>query len=379
MVFEKVLVRNIIVMLVFLKPTDLNYKFMKLIKYSVKLSSLVVILLVTVLPSCKTISSVQFQSLEAPHVVLPADVSRIAFVDRNQYFPSDSVEQYYSINGIIVKDSIDQTKNMSLNSYQGFVENMSEFWNQDSIPFVRLPKKMMPDTLRHFEPLSWAKVTSICKSNQVDVLVVLEDILAFTKHIIVESDLYLVVNEIQYQGVWRIYDPLYEKVYDERLMVDSLFMEVSGANYKKLIREEMTNREELLNDAAYELGRSYVDLISPAWKDVSRNYFVSGDKRLSTAVYFMEKEEFDTAINMWTSLTTEKDMKLAGRAAYNLAVVSEMKGDLKNAKGWVRKAMYFYKKLKKLPNEYKEIEAYALILDSRWLNGKKIKRFFGEE
>ncbi|MRT94219.1 DUF6340 family protein [Ancylomarina sp. 16SWW S1-10-2] len=352
---------------------------MKLIKSSVKLISLVVLLLVVVLPSCKTISSVQFQSLEAPQIILPADVNRIAFVARDQCFPSDSVAQYYSINRVVIKDSIDQTRNMSFNSYQGFVENMSEFWNQDSIPFVRLPKKIMPDTIRSFEPLSWAKVTSICKSNQVDVLVVLENILAFTTHDIVEGELYWAVNEIQYQGVWRIYDPLYEKIYDERVVVDSLFMEVSDENLQRLVNEKIPSREEMMNEAAYELGKSYVDLISPYWKDVSRNYFVSGDKRLTTALYFMDKNEFDTAINMWISLTKETDMKLAGRAAYNLAVVNEMKGDLKNAKGWIRKAMYFYKKMKKLPNEYKEIEAYALILNSRWLNGNKIKRFFGEE
>ena len=352
---------------------------MKLIKSPVKLISLVIISLVVVLQSCKTISSVQFQSLEAPRVILPSDVSRIAIVNRNQYFPSDSVEQYYSVTGVTIKDSTDQTKGMPLNCYKGFVDNLSEFWSQDSIPFINLPRKIMPDTIRHFAPLGWEIVNTICRLNQVDVLIVLEDVRALTKHKVIEEDVFWAINEIQYQGIWRIYDPLYKKFYDERVIVDSLFMEISDSNFDRLVDKKLPSREQMMNDAAYELGKGYVELILPKWVDVSRDYFVSGDKRLSTALYFMDKNDFDTAINMWESLTKEKDMKLAGRAAYNLAVVHEMKGDLKNARGWIRKAIYFFKKMKNRPDEYKEIEYYALVLNSRWVNGKKIKRFFGEE
>ncbi len=359
---------------------------MEFIKSPMKFIYLALISLVILSPACKTISQVQFQVLEAPKVVLPADVNRLAFVYRNQHFPSDSVAQYYSISKVSVKDSVDHTQDMPLNCYQGFVENLSEFWPQDSIPFISLPKKMMPDTVRYFTPLSWNMVDSLCQASQTDVLIVLEDLQAFNKHEIVEEDVYWASTEIHFYGKWRIYDPLYQKIYDDRLIVDSLFLESSDSNIERLVSEKLPKREELLNDASYELGRTYVDLISPKWQDVSRNYFVSGDKRLSTAPYFINKNEFDTAIKMWESLTRmgdniskEKDLKLAGRAAYNLAVVYEMKGDLKKARSWVRKAVYFYKKMKNRPSEYKEIEAYSLALNSRWLNGEKIKLFFGED
>jgi len=353
---------------------------MEFLKSPVKIVYTLIIFLILLLPACKTVSTVQFQTLEAPRVVLPSDVSRLAIVDRNQYFPSDSVVHYYSVSLVAIKDTIDHTQNMSLNCYQGFVENLSEFWSQDSIPFIRLPLEIMPDTIRHFTPLSWEAVDSICQASQSDVLVVLEDIQAFNKHEVIEGEEeFWALTEVHYYGNWRIYDPLYKKFYDDRLLVDSLFMETSDASFNKLVNEKLPSREQMLNDAAYELGKTYVDLISPRWVDVSRRYFVSGDKRLSAALYFMNKNEFDTAINMWESLTREKDLKLAGRAAYNLAVVHEMKGDVKNARGWIRKAIYFYKKMKNRPNEYKEIEAYALVLNSRWINGKKIKRFFGEE
>ncbi|MGZ2368276.1 DUF6340 family protein [Ancylomarina sp. YFZ004] len=352
---------------------------MEFTKSPMKLIYFAIISLVIITPACKTVSTVQFQALEAPRVVLPSDVSRIAIVDRNQYFPSDSVMNYYSVTGVVIKDTVDHTQDMPLSCYQGFVENLSEFWSQDSIPFIRLPEEIMPDTIRHFTPLSWETVDSLCQASRSDVLVVLEDIQAFNKHEIVEGDAYWAFTDVHYYGKWRIYDPLYKKFYDDRILVDSLFMEVSDVSFEILVNEKLPSRKQMLNDASYELGRSYVDLISPRWVDVSRKYFVSGDKRLSAALYFMNKNEFDSAINIWESLINMNDLKLAGRSAYNLAVVHEMKGDLKNARGWIRKAIYFYKNMKNRPDEYKEIEAYALVLNSRWENGKKIKRFFGEE
>lgn len=154
---------------------------MKFTATSVKFVYLTIIALVFASSACKTISQVQFQTLEAPEIVLPSDVNNLAFVDRNLSFPADSIAQYYFVTGVSIKDSIDHTQNMSLNCYQGFTENISEFWPQDSIPFVRLPHKMMPDTIRHFTPLSWNVVDSLCKETKSDVLVVLEDIQAFNK------------------------------------------------------------------------------------------------------------------------------------------------------------------------------------------------------
>jgi len=352
---------------------------MKFTKSPLELACFAFFVLVLLMSACKTTSVVRFQAIEAPKVILPPDVNQLAFVDRNLHFPSDSVIHYYSLAGAPIKDSIDHTQDMSLNCYWGFIENLSEFWSQDSVPFIRLPRKKTTDTIRHYELLNWETVDSLCQASQSDVLVVLEDIQAFNKHEIVQDEIYWAFTEVDYYGKWRIYDPLYQKIYDDRFIVDSLFMESSNWSFDKLVSEKLPRREQMLNDAAYELGRNYVDLISPRWIDVSRKYFVSGDKRLSAALYYMNREEFDNAINIWKSMIGEDNLKLAGRAAYNLAVVHEMKGDLKNAQGWIRKAIYLYKKMKNRPDEYKEVEAYTLILNARWINGKKIKRFFGDE
>ena len=48
---------------------------------------------------------------------------------------------------------------------------------------------------------------------------------------------------------------------------------------------------------------------------------------------------WNEAINNWNQvLTTSKKRKLCGRACYNLALASEINGDLENAKTWISKS-----------------------------------------
>jgi len=335
--------------------------------------------LVLFLPACKTVSVINFQILEAPKIILPADISRIAFVDRNLILPSDSVNHYYKRNGYLYEDQFDFTSKMSLNCYKGFGENLSEFFHTDSIPFVVLPKEKEDDAQKRLKPLSWTTVDGICRDTKSDVLLVLDYVRVFVEHEIVKADTYWAFTDINCCGKLSIYDPLKKVIYAEKILSDSLFLESESYSEDRLIYQVIPDRDQLLNDAAYELGRNYVDLISPRWINVSRTYFILGDERFSKAIYFINKNDFEMAIKLWKSVVDEEDLLLAGRASHNIAVAKEATGDLKSARTWIETSLNYYKQLKNKRSEYKKIKAYSLALNSRWINRKKIKRFFGEE
>ncbi|PKQ61597.1 hypothetical protein BZG02_15535 [Labilibaculum filiforme] len=318
-----------------------------------------------------------FQGLSAPEVVIPADVKTICFVDRNTSFKLDTVSQYYLLNNTVLKDTTDYTASTASNCYLGFIENLSEYLLMDSIPFIRLDKKEMPGK-RRYDPMKWEQVDSICASNGSDILICLEDIQLYNKYTIIEDVLHYGITDVNYFAVWRIYDPLNKTHLNEKMQIDSLFTEVSASSYNQLLIDKLPKRGEIFKDVSYQIGNQYADLLAPKWIDISRKYFASGDDRLAISKYYINQEDWETPISLWTEISNEDDNKLAGRACFNLAVAYELKGDFDQANHWIRKSIFHYKKLKSLPSEFKLVEKYTLQLLERTKNNKMLNLFFGE-
>lgn len=329
------------------------------------------------LVSCKTLSIYSFQGLNAPGVIIPNDVKTLAFVDRNTSFEIDSVGQYYLVNSKLLTDTTYYNSDFSTNCYQGFTENLSEYLLVDSIPFIQLDKKKMKGD-RNYKPMKWKLVDSICSSSGSDVLICLEDIQLYSKYTVFEDVLYYGIADVNYYAVWRIYDPLNQIYIDEQIVIDSLFSEVTSPSYKRLIEEKLPKRKDLFKDISYQIGNQYADMLAPKWIDITRKYFTSGDDRLAISKYYIDRGDWESPIILWTEISNEDDFKLAGRACYNLAVANEIKGDFGIANQWIRKSIFYYKKLKSLPSEFKIVEKYTLELVKRTKNKAKLDRFFGE-
>ncbi|MDM8161891.1 DUF6340 family protein [Labilibaculum sp. K2S] len=330
-----------------------------------------------VLSSCQTLSLYSFQGLNAPKVLIPADVKTIGFVDRNTSFKIDSISQYYLVNSKLLADTTDYSTDISTSCYLGFTENLSEYLAMDSIPFIQLDKKEMSGD-RDYKPMKWELVDSICESNGSDILICLEDIQLYNKYTVFEDVLNYGITDANYFAVWRIYDPLNKIYLDEQIVIDSLFSEITSPSYKRLIEEKLPKRKDLFKDVSYEIGNQYADMLAPKWIDITRKYFASGDDRLAISKYYIDQEDWESPIALWTEISNEDDFKLAGRACYNLAVAYEIKGDFITANQWIRKSIYYYKKLKSLPSEFKIVEKYTMELILRTKNKEKLDRFFGE-
>ncbi|HEY8968948.1 MAG TPA: DUF6340 family protein, partial [Puia sp.] len=51
---------------------------------------------------------------------------------------------------------------------------------------------------------------------------------------------------------------------------------------------------------------------------------------------------WDGAAKLWQQETTNTSRKVAGRACYNMAIISEINGDLPGAMSWAQKAYEMY-------------------------------------
>jgi hypothetical protein len=322
----------------------------------------------------------ELQVLKPGTVTIPSDVKTMAFVDRNLIYGVDSTYQNYKYLGEVVKDSLSYDSLVKKSSYDGFAQNIPEFFQLDTIPFIQLEPSYLSDTIRTYPQLAWATVDSICALNNSDILVVLEGAKINTEYEVNSAEGFWGTVDINYWAIWRIYDPLYQKVCDQYIAVDSLFVEEFSNSYKKLVNGKIPSRQKIMQDVGYSLGEDYIQRISPVWKSVQRKYYCSGGKRMDAACYFLNQMNWEAAMDIWKSIATNstKEYKKAGKAAYNLALAYEVQGDLKQANQWIRKSIFFFKQKETLVNELEDSNIYALELLERKNDQDKLKLFFGE-
>lgn len=199
-------------------------------------------------------------------------------------------------------------------------------------------------------PLGWDVVAQTCRANGVDALFVLEVFTTDTKfdYAAKPTSLQTPVGEIKtlehqvnmrtnVQTGWRIYDPAHKAIYDEYSLQRD--MSFTGKSINPLVAAEgMIERKEAVKKVGYMAGQAYASRIQPYWIRVSRDYFVKGDDNFAQGMRLARAGQWDDAGKLWLQDTRDGSPKIAGRACYNMAIISEINGDLDAAIGWAQKS-----------------------------------------
>jgi tetratricopeptide (TPR) repeat protein len=203
-------------------------------------------------------------------------------------------------------------------------------------------------------PLDWPQVEKICKDNQADALLVLETFDSNNNHNTTTVNKKRTENgrEIAYvefvahlgiaiNAGWRIYDPKNKKIIDQNVYTDRMDWEKAGPTEKDAIKLLPPQRNATM-DAGYFAGQQYAKRISPTWVWTSRSYYVKGTDAFKTAKRKVQSKQWTEAAELWQNALKDPDQKVAGRAAFNLALAAEVDGKLDLAVEWSKKAYADY-------------------------------------
>jgi hypothetical protein len=204
-------------------------------------------------------------------------------------------------------------------------------------------------------PLSWDEVREICQRDGIDVLFVLE---VFDTRLrippppvpVVPQTPGEIINGVVNTQVpittdiktgWRIYDPVQNTINDEIYLNNSFTFSAGVLNAPQAVSALM-GRKEMIKQTADQLGRNYASRIIPYWQRVSRDYYVKGTPSFRTAMRRARSGNWDGAGELWKSETNHRKRKIAGRACYNMAIISEINGELDEAIKWAQRAYEDY-------------------------------------
>lgn len=137
---------------------------------------------------------------------------------------------------------------------------------------------------------------------------------------------------------WRIYDPSSRNILDEYVLSRDLAFRGSPMAAASAI---IGHKEEVVK-VGNQAGQAYAYRIMPYSVRVSRFYYVRGSSNFTVATRMARTGNWDGAAKLWQQETTNASRKVAGRACYNMAIISEINGDLNGAMAWAQKAYENY-------------------------------------
>ncbi|MBN8851274.1 MAG: hypothetical protein BGO55_09775 [Sphingobacteriales bacterium 50-39] len=197
--------------------------------------------------------------------------------------------------------------------------------------------------------MSWDTVEKICRDNNTDLLFSLELFDAETKAAVGQTALGTMVGGVPalaqqvnmttlVKTGWRIYDPSSRNILDEYVLSRDLAFRGSPMAAASAI---IGHKEEVVK-VGNQAGQAYAYRIMPYSVRVSRFYYVRGSSNFTVATRMARTGNWDGAAKLWQQETTNASRKVAGRACYNMAIISEINGDLNGAMAWAQKAYENY-------------------------------------
>jgi hypothetical protein len=140
---------------------------------------------------------------------------------------------------------------------------------------------------------------------------------------------------------FRTYGAAQGFVLDQARQEEQLVFSGNGDNYGQALRQ-LPPPEECIRRVAQRAGDGYARRIAPSYVDLSRDYFTTAkkDALMKQAAVRADAEDWQGAATLWQQAARNLNPKIAGRAFYNLAVASEVRGDLSGAIDWAKKSAY---------------------------------------
>ncbi len=207
-------------------------------------------------------------------------------------------------------------------------------------------------------PLGWDTISKICQDNNTDALIALETydsdciITHATGNVQVNNQFGIPIPSLQFfatqkiiiKAGFRIYDPQYKTIVDQYTFSYWRTYNSQATSLGEAI-SALVGRQLAVNETSNEAGAFYEKHISPSYMNERRHLYTrAGNNELAIGSRMAIVGNWQEAEQYWKDfLKTSRKRKDCGRAAYNLALAAEIKGDLKEAKDWISRSYGIYK------------------------------------
>jgi hypothetical protein len=149
------------------------------------------------------------------------------------------------------------------------------------------------------------------------------------------------------------------KVFNE---IDTLFF--TASQFKTIKRGNHESEQEYINASKY-LGTLCGSKLIPSWSRVDRYYYYSKNANMVKAEQFCKTGDWLKAAEIYNKLTHNKNLNIAEKAKYNMALVCEMEGQPDAALDWLNLSLNSNNKTKKEEHQLNCLQYIHLLNDRK--------------
>lgn len=326
------------------------------------------------LMSCKT-SYISVDVLKPARIDVPREIKSVAIINRS--LPAKEERAMNIIEGVISGEGIFNDRLGSERCVVGALELLN---NSPRFKAVLPGDIDLRGTGTDEFPaaLEWNTISDICNRYNTDAVIALETF---------DSDSYTSIDRHEYtkeedgkkvrviefiaelnmqiESGWRIYYNNRELIVDENVYVDHISWDARGPT-REAAKRNLPSKGRIIEDAGFFAGQQYATRISPVWIRVSRSFYSKGSEELERASRYAKQGNWDEAAEIWKNTINSSDPKIAGYAAFNLALSYEMNGDLNTALEWAEKSYYDFNN--------KKARSYINTIKSRMADERRLDK-----
>ncbi|MBN2663105.1 MAG: tetratricopeptide repeat protein [Bacteroidales bacterium] len=324
---------------------------------------------------CAT-NDLTIQVTEPAPIDLPGTVKNIAIINRTNTISANQAVK--DIDEILTLEMLTVDSTAALKAIEGLNTELNLNPRFDAI--VNLSPQIFDNNNvdRFSQPLSQSQVTILCTDNNVDALFVLEFFDTNTKVdysvVPVQTNVLGVnINAVETQATattnimlgWRIYDASGGVLFDEFPTSGVAISSGRGINPLKAINA-VIGQKNLVEQVSFQQGLNYGQDLLPFSHRVGRIYYVKGTDNFKIGKRLARAGKWDDAASYWQKEVSNSKAKIAGRAYYNMAIISEINGDLDAAINWAEQSYTLFNNKKAL--------RYLNVLRDRKLRNNQLLR-----
>jgi len=321
------------------------------------------------LSSCITFEKYPIEVYKPSNFTFPEYVKTVGVVSRNLKYTTDTLQNYHLNNGRLVKEkkTVDTditAKKVCLDSLSRKLVAKNLFDSVFIIP-VEAVREIRVKDVRPAVP-DWYK--AIADESGADALILLDMFSCF--YSIDDRSANPSANVIT-SNIWSVYDAHANKIVDRFSQIDTLFW--SGyddeGNFRRI---KIPDKKEAIRLSAGVIAKNYAKHIISDWSMVYRQIMYNGNQNLKKAAMLAKKGEWEKAKVIWQNYQEGHSNKDRVIALYNLALASEMDGDIDKALELTAKAANESSGIF-LSNENQATKTYSAILYKRKVELEKLK------